>query len=117
MSSGWSDAQIEALCLPDATARLEAILITLVRSPEAGSTRTPIPREEFAFVLQGEVVLTLGPEEHRLRRGDAARILPGELRLWRNAGRAPARVMIVASPIASLRRGRTTQRSTRAGAR
>lgn len=117
LGSGWSDAQIEALCLPDSTARLEAILITLGPLARSGKHPYAHPREEFAFVLQGEVVLTLGPEEHRLRRGDAARILPGELRLWRNAGRARARVMIVASPIASLRRGRTTQRSTRAGVR
>lgn len=117
LGSGWSDAQIEALCLPDSTARLEAILITLGPLARSGKHPYAHPREEFAFVLQGEMVLTLGPEEHRLRRGDAARILPGELRLWRNAGRARARVMIVASPIASLRRGRTTQRSTRAGVR
>ena len=117
LSSGWSNAKIEALCLPDTTARLEAILITLRRGGRSGKHPYAHPREEFAFVLQGAVVLTLGPEEHRLRRGDAVRVLPGELRLWRNDARAPARVMIIASPIASLRRSRTIQRSTRAGAK
>jgi transcriptional regulator with XRE-family HTH domain len=117
LSSGWSNAEIEALCLPDSTARLEAILITIRRGGRSGKHPYAHPREEFAFVLQGEVMLTLGPDEHRLRRGDAARILPGELRLWRNDARASARVMIIASPITSLRiRGRTIQRSTRAGA-
>jgi quercetin dioxygenase-like cupin family protein len=92
LSSGWSNAEVEALCLPDSTARLEAILITLRRGGRSGKHPYAHPREEFAFVLQGAVVLTLGPEEHRLRRGDAARILPNELRLWRNDARAPARV-------------------------
>jgi quercetin dioxygenase-like cupin family protein len=48
-------------------------------------------------VLKGRVVLTLGPEEHRLRAGDAASILPGELRLWRNDSASPARVVVVAA--------------------
>lgn len=114
LGSGWSKAEIEALCLPDTTARLEAILITLRPGGRSGKHPYAHPREEFAFVLQGDVMLTLGPEEHRLRRGDAARILPGELRLWRNDARAPARIIIVASPIASLRRGRRTPAATRA---
>jgi hypothetical protein len=40
-----------------------------------------------------------GPEEHRLRRGAAAKILPGEQRLWCNAARAPVRILIICSPV------------------
>jgi len=59
------------------------------------------------------VMLNLGPEEHRLRRGDAAAILPGELRLWRNEARSPARIMIVTSPGRGAEvRGRRTRRAT-----
>jgi quercetin dioxygenase-like cupin family protein len=114
LSSGWSNAEIEALGAPDSTARLEAILITLRPGGRSGKHPSAHPREEFAFVLQGQVALTLGPEEHRLRRGDAARILPGELHLWRNDAHAPARVMIITSPMAGARM-RTIQRATRAG--
>ncbi len=99
LSSGWSNAEIEALSVPGPVARLEAILITLRPGGRSGKHPYAHPCEEFAFVLQGEVMLTLGPEEHRLRRGDAAKILPGELRLWRNEARTPARVMIIASPV------------------
>jgi quercetin dioxygenase-like cupin family protein len=106
LSSGWSNAEIEALGLPDPTARLDAILITLRPGGRSGKHPSAHRREEFAFVLQGRVVLTLGPEEHRLRRGDAARILPGELHLWRNDARSPAHVMIVTSAIAGTARGR-----------
>jgi quercetin dioxygenase-like cupin family protein len=106
LSSGWSNAQIEALGLPDPAARLDAILITLQPGGRSGRHPSSHRREEFAFVLQGQVVLTLGPEEHRLRRGDAVRILPGELHLWRNDARNPAHVMIVTSAIAGALRGR-----------
>jgi quercetin dioxygenase-like cupin family protein len=65
--------------------------------------------------MQGEVILTLGPDDHRLRRGDSATILPGELRLWRNEARTPARVMIVASPVGrSVPPGKRTRRRGRA---
>jgi transcriptional regulator with XRE-family HTH domain len=99
LSSGWSNAEIEALTAPGSLARLEAMLITLRKAGRSGKHPYAHSREEFAFVLQGEVILTLGPEDHRLRRGDAATILPGELRLWRNEARTPARVMIIASPV------------------
>ena len=115
LSSGWSNAEIEALSVPGPLARLEAMLITLRPAGRSGKHPYAHPREEFAFVMQGEVILTLGPEDHRLRRGDAATILPGELRLWRNEARTPARVMIIASPVGrsvppgkrARRRGRT----------
>lgn len=93
LSSRWSDAEIEVLSAP--RARLEALLITIRPGGRSGKHPYAHPSEEFAFVVQGEVGLTLGPEEHRLRRGDAATILPGELRLWRNSARAPASIVIV----------------------
>jgi quercetin dioxygenase-like cupin family protein len=98
LSSGWSKAEIEALSIPRPTARLEAALVTLRAGGRSGKHPYPDSREEFALVLQGEVILTVGPEEHRLRPGDAATILPGELRLWRNDTRSAARFVIVASP-------------------
>lgn len=99
LSSSWSSAEIEALSLPRSVSRLEVMLITLRSGGRSGKHPYSHPREEFAFVLQGEVRLSLGPEEHRLRRGDAATILPGELRLWQNERRAPARFLIVSSPL------------------
>jgi quercetin dioxygenase-like cupin family protein/DNA-binding XRE family transcriptional regulator len=111
LSSGWSNAKIEALNVPGPLARLEAMLITLRPGGRSGKHPYAHPREEFAFVMQGEVILTVGPEEHRLRRGDAATILPGELRLWRNEARTPGRVMIIASPVGrSLLPGRRARR-------
>jgi quercetin dioxygenase-like cupin family protein len=96
--SGWSKADIETLTAPGYRAPLHAILIALHPGGRSGKHPYPDSRGEFAIVLRGKVVLTLGPEEHRLKAGDAATILPGESRLWRNDGAVPARVLIVSVP-------------------
>jgi quercetin dioxygenase-like cupin family protein len=95
LTSRWSDAEIEVLSAP--RSRHEVLLITLRPGGRSGKRPYAHPSEEVAFVAQGEVILTLGPEEHRLRAGDAATILPGELRLWRNCTRSPTRILIVSS--------------------
>ena len=116
LSSRWSDAEIEVLSAP--RSRLEMLLITLRPGGRSGKHPYAHPSEEVAFVAHGEVMLTLGAQEHRLRLGDAATILAGELRLWRNCTRAPARIVIVSStarpPIA--RGGRRRAAATRPGA-
>jgi quercetin dioxygenase-like cupin family protein/DNA-binding XRE family transcriptional regulator len=114
LTSGWSKAAIEAVSPLAAPARLEVISITLEPGGRSGKHPYAHPREEFALVLKGRVTLTLGPEEHELRAGDAACVLPGELRLWRNDSRAAAQVLIVTSPIAGPR-GRAGQAPRRAG--
>lgn len=99
LSSGWSNAEIESLSAAHrSSARIEGILITLRAGGRSGKHPYPHSREEFVYVLQGAVTLTLGPEQHRLRRGDAVTILPGELRLWHNEARSPARFLIVCPP-------------------
>jgi transcriptional regulator with XRE-family HTH domain len=112
LSSGWSKAQIEALTVARPTGRLEAAVVTLFAGGRSGKHPHADPREEFCLVLEGEVVLTLGPEEYVLRKGDAATILPGELRLWRNERRRTARVAVVASA-----GGRVSSSGRRAGRR
>jgi transcriptional regulator with XRE-family HTH domain len=97
LSSGWSKAQVEALTVARPSGRLQATIVTLYAGGRSGKHPHADPREQFCLVLQGEVILILGPEEHVLGRGDAATILPGELRLWRNERRSAARVMVVAA--------------------
>jgi transcriptional regulator with XRE-family HTH domain len=92
--SNWSSAELQLL---GASRRLEAVLITL--DPGGRSGKHPASghdHEEFAFVLKGPLVLTLGPDRNVLRTGDSVIFLPGELRLWENPGRASARLMVVA---------------------
>jgi quercetin dioxygenase-like cupin family protein len=95
IGSQWSNAEIEGLSSMKENQRLEPVLITLAPGGRSGKHPYPHPREEFAFVLEGEVRLTLGPERHALGAGDAAMILPKELRLWENSSAQPARVLVV----------------------
>jgi quercetin dioxygenase-like cupin family protein len=99
MRMGWSKAEIESLSVPGSTTQLEAVIVTMHPGGRSGKRPYPHPREVFAFILQGEAVLTLGSAEHRLRRGDAAAIPAGELRLWRNEARTSVRIMVVESPV------------------
>ncbi|HEY7511663.1 MAG TPA: helix-turn-helix domain-containing protein [Vicinamibacteria bacterium] len=94
--SAWSQATIEALS-PMRRGRLtEPLLITLAPGGRSGKHPTAQPREEFAYVLEGEVNLTLGPDTFQLGPGDSVTILRGELRRWANVGPTPARILIVA---------------------
>lgn len=92
--SSWSQAVVESLAPTDGRP-LEAILLTL--EPGGRSGKHPYPRssDEFAFVLEGGVTLTLGPEAHELHEGDSVTILPRELRLWVNDGPVAARILVV----------------------
>jgi transcriptional regulator with XRE-family HTH domain len=97
LTSSWSRAEVEGLNTKHSSARLEPTLITLKVGGRSGKHPYGLPREEFAFVLEGTVALTLGPERHVLRKGDAVTILPGELRMWENTSRRPVRILTVSS--------------------
>ncbi len=91
--SQWSSAALESA---GTNRRLEVVVIHL----EAGGRSGKHPyghdtAEDYAFVLKGPVGLTLGPDRHVLRTGDAVCFLPGELRLWENPGRSQARLLFV----------------------
>jgi XRE family transcriptional regulator, regulator of sulfur utilization len=97
LSSSWSAASVAALSPMSGHRHLEPVLITLEPGGRSGKHPTPHAAEEFAFVLEGEVTLTLGPERHQLSAGDAVTILPQELRLWENGGSRSARVLVVSA--------------------
>ncbi len=95
MSSLWSQGLVEALS-PMTGCRLEPVLITLDKGGRTGKHAYSHHSEQFAFVLEGEPTLTLGPEEHELRPGDAVTIRPQELRRWENRKGAVVRILVVA---------------------
>jgi quercetin dioxygenase-like cupin family protein len=95
--SAWPAASLAALAPRSGPRQLEPVLLTLAPGGRSGRHPEAHAAEEFAFVLAGEVRLTLGPERHRLSEGDAATMLPRELRLWENPGRRPARVLLVSA--------------------
>jgi transcriptional regulator with XRE-family HTH domain len=96
LESQWSRATLEALSPMNRDRLIEPLLITLEPGGRSGKHPTGQPRGEFAYVLEGEVELTLGPDVYRLAEGDAATLLRGELRRWSNKGHHRARVLVVA---------------------
>lgn len=108
LSSSWSNAEIESLSTHNRNSRLEAMLITLHAGGRSGKHPYGHTGEEFGFVIEGKVTLTLGPEKHLLRKGDAVTILPGELCLWENGTSRTVRVLIVSGRFTRASRPRGT---------
>ena len=97
LPSQWSSAMMEALSPMRRGRLIEPLLITLEPGGRSGKHPSSQPREEFAFVIEGAVRLTLGPDTFDLGPGDAVTILRGELRRWANEGKTTARVLVVAA--------------------
>jgi transcriptional regulator with XRE-family HTH domain len=95
LASSWSRGSIDSLAPLTPGCRLEPVLITLEPGGRSGKHPVAAPVEEFALVLAGGPLVTLGPDQHKLRVGDAVRILARELRLWQNPSKAKARILIV----------------------
>jgi transcriptional regulator with XRE-family HTH domain len=95
LSSSWSRATVESLAPMDGRHPLDAVLITLEGGGRSGKHPYPRSQAEFSLVLDGEVSLSLGPDTFVMEAGDAAMILPRELRLWVNEESAPARILVV----------------------
>jgi len=96
MPSSWSKGKIETLSPMRHGRRLEPMLISLEPGGRSGKHPIVHPTEEFAYVLEGTVDLTLGAESHSLSPGDSVTILSREPRLWVNSSPAVARVLVVA---------------------
>ena len=97
LTNSWSGALIETLALAGAANALEPLMITL--EPGGQSSSPPYTRDEesFAFVCEGEVLLTLGDATHRLSRGDAATFSSETQHRWENAGRELVRMVVVSA--------------------
>ena len=76
---------------------LEPIMITL---EPGGSTyeENPHEGEEFGFVLHGNVVLHIGEEKYRVRKGDSFSFKPSQQHHLKNTGKTPATVIWVCTP-------------------
>jgi transcriptional regulator with XRE-family HTH domain len=92
-----SGAQIEALTPAGAGYELESLLITLEPGGQSDSQPSARGGEAFAFVCEGDVQLTLGEAVHHLTRGDAATFSGETPHRWQNAGRDPARIVVVST--------------------
>jgi transcriptional regulator with XRE-family HTH domain len=94
--SRWSKAEIETLA-SDRAGRLEPLLITLGAGGTSGKSLHTLPREQFAFVVSGEVTLLLDDTEQVLTTGDAVTISPQRPYRWLNSSNEPAQLLVVSS--------------------
>jgi transcriptional regulator with XRE-family HTH domain len=95
LHSGWSRAKIESLASSYCASKFEPVMVTLQPNGTSGSRPQASPHEEFAFVLKGQVTLTLNDQEYALKRGDAVTIASGTLRLWQSRVDEPVQILIV----------------------
>lgn len=95
--SQWSRARIESLGPSRTGQRLGGLIITIEPGGSSGKRPYPHDEEQITLVLDGDIVLTLDSEEHRLCRGDAATIRVGVASRWHNDSRAPAQILIVSA--------------------
>lgn len=77
--------------------KLEPMIAIFGPGGKSGKHPHAQAREEFAFVLKGEVTLTLADEENTLTAGDAVTVPARAPRLWENRTREIAEILMVSS--------------------
>jgi transcriptional regulator with XRE-family HTH domain len=93
----WSLAEIESAGALDSGSQLYAFLVKIKAGGLSGKHPRPSTNDEFAFVRDGEVILTLGETDQVLVPGDSAVIPAGVGRRWRNESAEPVQILIVSA--------------------
>jgi transcriptional regulator with XRE-family HTH domain len=91
----WSRAVIESLGYSGDRSHFDAVMVAINPGGISGKHGSISQQDEFAFIHDGEVVLTLEDADHMLNRGDSVIIPAGMRRRWRNDSLAPVHVLIV----------------------
>ena len=97
LDSTWTDAHIEALGAMARSRRLEPVLVIFGPGGRSGQHPHAPSAEEFAFIIKGEVTLTLADEENVMVAGDAVTLPAQAPRLWENRSRQSAEILIISS--------------------
>jgi transcriptional regulator with XRE-family HTH domain len=95
LSLGWSRATIHSLGYLSEKAQVDAVIVALEPRGVSGRHPTAVPRDEFAFIHEGEILLTLEDDDHLLKQGDSVVIPAGVRRRWRNDGTSSVEVLII----------------------
>jgi transcriptional regulator with XRE-family HTH domain len=97
LDSTWTDAHIEALGPMRPSHKLEAMIAVFGPGGKSGNHPHAQAREEFAFILRGQMTLTLADEENTMNPGDAVTLPARAPRLWENRTREVAEILMVSS--------------------
>lgn len=99
LESQWSRASIESLGRIGSGSRLEPVMIALGPGGSSGKRAFARPVEQFVFIVEGEVILTLDKDEQTLASGDAVTIPPGVTHHWKNSAMQKAQILIVSASL------------------
>ena len=91
----WSDAHIETVGGPSEVTSLAAFIVTMDAGERSGQHPHSPPFDEFAYVLEGGVTLTLNTEPRKLYVGEGVLLRAGDPRRWENTEPFRARVLVV----------------------
>ncbi len=97
LDSTWTDAHLEALGPMSRARRLEPVLIVFGPGGKSGKHSHSHAQDDFAFVVKGRVMLTLGDEEHELVAGDAVTLPAQAPHRWENRSDEVVEILMVSS--------------------
>jgi transcriptional regulator with XRE-family HTH domain len=99
-TSAWSRARVESLVPSGGRRSLEAVAVRLSHRGASGRHAAGLPTDQFAYVLEGPVTLSLAEERLTLGTGDAVIIPRKTPHRWQNDHSAPVEVLLVATRLA-----------------
>jgi mannose-6-phosphate isomerase-like protein (cupin superfamily) len=97
LDSTWTDAHLEALGTMARNRKLEPVLAIFGPGGKSGKHPHSHLHEEFAFVVRGQVTLTLGDEDHELIPGDSVTLPAGAPRRFENRTEDTVEILIISS--------------------
>lgn len=98
LESGWSQAEIESLH-SERSSRLNPLLITLQPGGASGKKGHAINREQFVFVVAGQVTLSLEGVNQTLFKGDAVTIRAESPALWVNGSEKAVQLLFISQSV------------------
>lgn len=91
----WSRADIEGLGFLGDGSQFQAALVRIKPGGISGTKATSSINDEFAFVLEGQLILALEGAEQTVCRSDSVTIPWGTRRQWRNETNELAQMIII----------------------
>ena len=95
LSLEWSRAEVEALGFLGDGSRFQAAIVRMQPGGLSGKHVRPSIADEFAFIHDGTVVLTIGEQDQTLEKGDSVTIPAGVSRRWRNDSETAAQILVI----------------------
>ena len=91
----WSKANLESLAFLGDGSQFQAFMVNIKPEGLSGKHATPSKTHEFAYICEGQVILTLQDSDVVLQTGDSVTIPAGMDRRWRNESETVTQILLV----------------------